>query len=208
MGKGFFIAFEGIDGAGKTTQVNLLSEALVEKGCRVLLTRDPGGTALGESLRNVLLYGKLPIDPLAESLLYAAARAQLVAERILPALREGAVVISDRFADSTHAYQGSGRGVSGEFLERINSCACMGLVPDITILLDMDPAAAPARLQRPADRMEREGQGFLRRVREGYLARAKQAPHRYLVLDASRPAGELFARVSEAVENLILSNLS
>lgn len=203
MKKGFFIVFEGIDGAGKTTQVDLLADALAGKGYRVLVTRDPGGTALGENLRNVLLYSPPPIDSRAESLMYAAARAQLVAEKIVPALEEGSVVISDRFADSTLAYQGSGRGISEEFLESINSHACRGLVPDLTVLLDMDPAGALARLDRPADRMEREGQEFLRRVRKGYLDRVKRDPRRYLVLDASLPVNDLFARILASVDMLL-----
>ncbi len=208
MKKGFFIVFEGIDGAGKTTQADLLAGALAAKGHRVVVTRDPGGTALGESLRSLLLLGGVPVDPEAETLLYAAARAQLAAEKILPALAGGAVVISDRFSDSTRAYQGYGRGISPEFLELVIGWACRGLVPDLTLILDMDPAEAAARLKGPADRMEREGREFLQRVRQGYLDRAKDDPGRYLVLDACQPADRLFARVIEAVENLMLSNPS
>lgn len=200
MEKGLFIVFEGIDGAGKTTQVDMLAGALAQKGRRVTVTRDPGGTSLGESLRTVLLYSELPIDPGAEALLYAAARAQLVSEKIIPALDQGAVVISDRFADSTLAYQGYGRGMSGEILDRINMLACRGLVPDLTVLMDMEPSVAAARLNRPGDRMEREGLEFLRRVRNGYLAMAQRDPGRYLVLDALEPVDQLFLRVLSAVE--------
>ncbi|MCL6610399.1 MAG: dTMP kinase [Peptococcaceae bacterium] len=206
MGKGLFIVIEGIDGAGKTTQADMLAAALSAKGRKVLVTRDPGGTALGEELRNVLLYSAAAIDPRAEAMLYAAARAQLVAEKILPALDDGAVVVSDRFADSTHAYQGSGRGICPDLLDRLNGYACRGLVPDLTVLLDLDPARAAARLNRPADRMEREGREFLQRVRHGYLERAKQDPGRYLVLDASLPPGELFARVMKGIDNLLAAS--
>lgn len=199
MKKGLFIVFEGIDGAGKTTQVKLLAGALTGKGYRVLVTRDPGGTALGEALRNVLLYSASSIDPRAESMMYAAARGQLVSEIILPALEGGAVVVSDRFTDSTLAYQGSGRGISKEFLDLINSYACRDLAPDLTVLLDMDPAGALSRLDRPEDRMEKEGWEFLRQVRKGYLDLVERDPHRYLVLDATQPVEELFARVMEAV---------
>lgn len=203
MIKGLFIVFEGIDGAGKTTQVNLLSRALAGTGRQVLVTRDPGGTALGESLRKLLLYGSMPIDPVSEALVYAAARAQLAAERILPALDRGTVVISDRFSGSTVAYQGYGRGMDIEMLTEINRYACLGLTPDITVLLDMDPVQALNRLDRPADRMEREGREFLRRVRKGYLDQAGRDPARYLVLDASLPAGVLSARIQSAVGKIM-----
>lgn len=207
MRKGFFIVFEGIDGAGKTTQVGMLAGALAGKGCRVLVTRDPGGTALGEGLRNVLLHSDSAIDPGAEAMLYVAARAQLVAEMILPALAGGAVVISDRFADSTHAYQGSGRGLSGELLDRINGYACRGMVPDLTVILDLDPFRAAARMDRPADRMEKEGRDFLQRVRGGYLERAGLDPGRYIVLDASLPVGQLFDRILAEVEKCLPESL-
>lgn len=200
MNKGFFMVFEGIDGVGKTTQVELLAASLVEKGHRVLVTRDPGGTSLGEGLRNVLLYSQVPIDPAAELLMYTAARAQLVAEKILPALAEGAVVISDRFSDSTLAYQGAGREMAGDFPGLASQFSCRGLVPDLTVLLDMDPAGAAGRHKQPADRMEREGLEFLRRVRNGYLAMAEREPGRYLVLDALEPVDQLFLRVLSAVE--------
>ncbi|MHB8918157.1 MAG: dTMP kinase [Desulfocucumaceae bacterium] len=200
MEKGLFIVFEGIDGAGKTTQVDMLAAALAKKGRSVTVTRDPGGTSLGESLRSVLLYSELPINPEAEALLYAAARAQLVSEKIIPALEQGSVVISDRFADSTLAYQGYGRGMIGEILDRINMLACRGLVPDLTVLMDMEPSGVAARLKRPVDRMEREGLEFLRRVRNGYLDLAGRDPGRYLVLDALEYVDQLFLRVLSAVE--------
>ncbi len=200
MNRGLFVVFEGIDGTGKTTQADLLAAELSRRGYGVLLTRDPGGTALGEGLRNVLLYGAGSMDHGAEAMLYAAARAQLVAEKILPALAGGLVVISDRFADSTLSYQGAGRGVDGDFLRVLNRQACRGLVPDLTVLLDMDPAGAMSRLNRPADRMEREGPDFLRRVKNGYLALAGEVPGRYLVLDASLAVDWLSGRVLADVE--------
>lgn len=200
MNKGFFLVFEGIDGSGKTTQAGLLKSFLSGKGHRVVLTRDPGGTSLGESLRKLLLYEPAPVDPEAELFLYAAARAQLAAGIIRPALREGAVVISDRFADSTRAYQGSGRGMDRGLVELVAGHSCRGLGPDLTVVLDLDPAGAAARMVRPADRMEREGIEFLRRVRKGYLDLAARRPGRYLVLDASLPEDRLFSLVSAAVE--------
>lgn len=200
MKRGFFIVFEGIDGAGKTTQVELLAGALAGRGYRPEVARDPGGTALGEGLRNLLLHGGSPIDPGAEVLIYAAARAQLVAERILPALDRGGVVICDRFADSTLAYQGYGRGIDRAFLGPVNARACRGLVPGLTVVLDVDPSRAAARIKRPPDRMEREGREFLQRVRQGYLDLAGADPGRYLVLDASLPEGEISALVLAEVE--------
>ncbi|MHB8156686.1 MAG: dTMP kinase [Desulfocucumaceae bacterium] len=203
MKKGLFVVFEGIDGAGKTTQVALLAKYLGEKGHRVMVTRDPGGTPLGEELRNVLLHSAFPIDPVAETLMYAAARAQHVAEKLLPALGEGIIVISDRFYDSMCAYQGSGRGVDDSFLEKVNRFSCQGLSPDITILLDMEPEAALSRLTRPADRMEGEGLGFLVRVRAGYLSRSHKSSGLYIVLDASLPVKEIALRATRAVEKLL-----
>ncbi|KJS00159.1 MAG: hypothetical protein VR68_07520 [Peptococcaceae bacterium BRH_c4a] len=201
--KGVFIVFEGIDGSGKTTQVDLLAAALTEKGRDVVICRDPGGTGLGEGLRNVLLYSPGPIDPVAEALMYGAARAQLVAERILPAVRGGSVVISDRFSHSMLAYQGWGKGLDRGFLENVNRYACRGLTPDLTVLLEIDPLLAISRLTRPADRMEKEGVGFLRRVRNGFLALAQESPHHYLVLDSAAPAEELFLRVLAAVYGIL-----
>lgn len=201
--KGVFIVFEGIDGSGKTTQVDLLAGNLTGKGHSVVVCRDPGGTGLGEGLRNVLLYSPGPIDPVAEALMYGAARAQLVAERILPAVQGGSVVISDRFSHSMLAYQGWGKGLDRGFLENVNRYACMGLTPDLTVLLDIDPLVAISRLARPADRMEKEGAGFLRLVRSGFLALARESPRSYLVLDSTVPAEELFLRVEAAVDGML-----
>ncbi len=200
MKKGFFIVFEGIDGSGKTTQAGLLAGVLAGKGHRVLVTREPGGTGMGEQLREILLNSEGYIDTVAEALIYTAARAQHVAEKILPAVREGMVVIADRFADSTRAYQGYGKGLDMEFLDLLNKHACMGLFPDITILLDIDPGRALSRLDRPADRMEREGREFLQRVRKGFLDLAGREPDRYLILDAAAPAEKIHIRAVEIVE--------
>lgn len=198
--EGFFIVFEGTDGSGKTTQVDLLANFLAAKDFRVLTTREPGGTDLGESLRDILLNFSGQIDPLAEMLVFAAARAQHVREKILPALQGGMVVISDRFTDSMYAYQGYGKGVSEGFLEQIDRNTCQGLIPDLTILLDIDPSGAMSRINRTVDRIEKEGQNFLQIVREGYLSRAKKDPGRYLVVNASMPALKVFEQVTEALE--------
>lgn len=203
MAQGLFIVFEGIDGAGKTTQAGMLAKALSDQGFPVVMTRDPGDTALGEGLRRMLLHSTVNIDPVTEAMLYVSARSQLVTEKILPALTRGEVVISDRFTDSTLAYQGFGRGVSRDFLDQLNYYASRGLIPDLTIVLDLDPIRLAERLKGPADRMEKEGQKFLQRVRQGYLEKAKENPERYLVLDASQPSDELFVQILAGVLNLM-----
>ncbi len=205
--KGKFIVFEGIDGSGKTTQLNLLGEELTGRGCPVLLTREPGGTRVGESIREILLnpqYGELV--PVAEALLYAAARAQHVAQVILPALREGKVVLCDRFIDSSLAYQGFGRGIELRLLEQINEAAVVGLVPDLVIVLDFSCDTGLDRLSRSgrrADRIEREALEFHRKVRSGYLALADRAPHRYRVIDAHRPVRQVHREILRAVEEIL-----
>lgn len=204
MKKGLFIVFEGIDGSGKTTQVNKLAEALSEKGLSVVLTRDPGGTPLSEELRNILLWGNSIIAPKTEAFLYAAARAQMVADLVIPALKSGRVIISDRFADSTFAYQGAGRGLELSFLEMLNNHACQGIVPDITVLLDIDPRKAALRRDRPKDRIEAEGMQFLQSVRQGYLTRAAGNPDSYLVVDASLKPDIIFSHITAAFEKLNL----
>lgn len=205
--KGKFIVFEGIDGSGKTTQLNLLGEELTGRGCPVLLTREPGGTRVGESIREILLnpqYGELV--PVAEALLYAAARAQHVAQVILPALREGKVVLCDRFIDSSLAYQGFGRGMELCLLEQINEAAVVGLVPDLVVVLDFSCDTGLDRLSRSgrrADRIEREAREFHRKVRSGYLALADRAPHRYRVIDAHRPVRQVHREILRAVEEIL-----
>lgn len=201
--KGFLIVFEGTDGSGKTTQADLLAQFLDAQGFRVLTTREPGGTDFGESLRDILLNFSGQIDPLAEMLVFAAARAQHVREKILPALQEGMVVISDRFSDSMYAYQGYGKGVSEGFLDQIDRNTCQGLIPDLTILLDIDPSGAMSRINRTVDRIEKEGQDYLQVVREGYLNRVKNDPGRYLVVNASMPALKVFELVTVALEKIL-----
>ncbi|WP_282434525.1 dTMP kinase [Desulfotomaculum copahuensis] len=198
------MVFEGIDGTGKTTQVNLLARALSGRGLPVLVTREPGGTAAAEAIRRLLLdpAGE-SLEPLTEVLLYAAARAQHVARKIRPALAAGRVVLCDRFADATLAYQGFGRGLEIGALAGLNALAAGGLVPALTFLLDMPPAEALARLKRPADRMEREGIEFYRQVRRGYLELAAREPGRYRVIDARPAAGTVHGLVLAAVEEML-----
>ncbi|MFA4884873.1 MAG: dTMP kinase [Desulfotomaculaceae bacterium] len=202
--KGKFIVFEGIDGSGKTTQLNLLAEDLRSRGFTVLDTREPGGTRVGESIREILLnpaYGELV--PKAEALLYAAARAQHVAQVILPALNKGAIVLCDRFLDSSLAYQGFGRGIGVNLLKRINEPATDGLVPDLTIILDSGIENGMDRISqsgRDVDRIEREARTFHRKVRSGYLELAAREPCRYRVINANRPVGQVYADVLISVE--------
>ncbi|SHJ25895.1 dTMP kinase [Desulfofundulus thermosubterraneus] len=199
--KGFFIVFEGIDGAGKTTQARLLAAALTRRGHPVVLTREPGGTPVGEKIRSLLLDPILAgLNPLAEALLYAGARAELVARTIRPALARGRVVISDRFVDSSLAYQGYGRCLDLKELEQLNALATGRLVANLTVLLDMPAAGALARLAGRADRIERERLEFFDRVRQGYLQLVKRAPERYLVLDGRLDCQELHRQILKAVE--------
>lgn len=201
-GEGLFVSFEGGDGAGKTTQSRLLAEWLRAQGREVVLTREPGGTELGQALRDVLLHGE-HVDPRAEALLYAADRAHHVAALVRPALERGAVVLTDRYLDSSVAYQGSGRDLGADEVEQLSLWATHGLLPSVTVLLDLDPVAGRERLTGAPDRLERAGDAFHRRTREAFLARAAQDPGRWLVLDATRPlddlAADVRARVAEAL---------
>lgn len=199
--RGLFLTFEGPEGAGKSTQLAALVRQLHGAGRAVTETREPGGTPLGTQVRRVVLDPALEMGPLPEFLLYSASRAQLVAEVIRPALARGEVVVCDRYADSTLAYQGYGRGLSLEFLTRVTAEATGGLRPDLTVLLDLDPAQGLARAARRGqpDRLERADLAFHTRVRGGFLALAGAEPGRFLVLDAARPVAELAAEVWAAV---------
>jgi dTMP kinase len=203
---GFFISFEGSEGCGKSTQIRLLIETLTALGREPLLVREPGGTPIGETIRHLLQHSDegREMSPEAELLLFAASRAQLVRQTILPALAAGRVVISDRFLDSTTVYQGIARKISVENVAQINRFAAGPRLPDVTFVLDMNPAEAMARLEvRRAngdvkrDRMEEEPPSFYEAVRNGYLAIARAEPDRLRVLDASQPP-ETIARAIRA----------
>ncbi|MEZ0091367.1 dTMP kinase [Streptacidiphilus sp. EB129] len=186
-GHGFFIALEGGDGAGKSTQAQALAEWIRSKGHEVVVTREPGGSAIGQRLRAMLLdVGNTGISHRAEALLYAADRAEHVETVIRPALERGAVVITDRYSDSSVAYQGAGRDLAGSEVARISRWATDGLVPDLTVLLDVDPAAARERFTEALDRLESEPAEFHARVRAGFLSLAAADPARYLVVDAAQ----------------------
>jgi dTMP kinase len=181
-----FLTFEGIEAAGKSTLITALAEDLRARGADILVTREPGGTSLGDLIRGLFLNPGAVIDPLAEAMLMNASRAQLVAEVIVPALRAGRTVVCDRFFDATLAYQGYGRGLDVEMLLELCLIATQRIAPDVTFLLDLPPDVAAARLQArgSADRLEREDLAFHRRVREGYRAIAQRFPGRIIVLDA------------------------
>jgi dTMP kinase len=189
-----FVTFEGLDGSGKSTQAELLRVRLEADGVDVVSTREPGGTELGEGVRNLVLHGG-HVGPWAEALLYVAARAQLVDEVIRPALERGAAVICDRYVDSSVAYQGAGRELGVDRMLDLNLAAVGGLLPDRTFLLDLDPSQVPSRIRRHFDRLEREGDDFRARTAAGYRELAERFPHRIVVLDASRPRDELAEEV-------------
>jgi len=187
---GFFITFEGIEGGGKTTQIRRVADRLSSMGVDVLVTREPGGDPLAESIRRLLLDpANAPVAPAAELLLYAAARAQHVARVICPALESGRVVLCDRYSDSTDAYQGGGRGVDPEMLRTLHRLATGDLKPDLTLLFDLDPEEGLARIGTRGgekDRMEGETLAFHRSVREAFLNAARREPERFRVIDARR----------------------
>ncbi|MBO8138225.1 MAG: dTMP kinase [Desulfotomaculum sp.] len=202
---GKFIVFEGIDGSGKTTQLNLLKEYLRQKGYKVISTREPGGTPVSEEVRNILLSPEHEnLHYRTEALLYAAARAQHVETLIKPALEQGMVVLCDRFTDSTLAYQGYGRGLTLDFLHQINELATGGLRPDLVLIFDIDVQECFKRINnRSRDRLERESENFYRLVRDGYLDIASQQPDIYQVLNASLTVEELEVKVRAAVEEIL-----
>jgi dTMP kinase len=208
---GLFITFEGGEGSGKTTQLKTLLAHLRAAGRDAIETRDPGGTAIGKQIRGLLLdRGNAQMAAAAELFLYEASRAQVVQEVIRPALAQGRIVLCDRFADSTLAYQGYGRGLDLDLIARLNALATGGLRPDLTFLLDLDPAIGLARAAQRAmgpherhDRIEGEVLGFHQRVRAGYRAVATADPERVIVLDASLDATEIERDIRRRIEGLL-----
>lgn len=201
---GLFLAFEGCEGVGKTTQARLIAIWLREQGYDVVTTHEPGATKIGMRLRALLLdTAHTGMSSHAEALLYAADRAEHVAQVIDPALARGAVVVTDRYIDSSLAYQGSGREIPTADIARLNSWATDGRVPDLTVLLDMEPSAGLRRHAHSADRIEAEPPEFHRRVRAGFLALARTEPDRYLVLDAAGPAGEITEQIKDKIREIL-----
>jgi len=193
---GLFVTFEGIDRSGKTTQSRMLCEAL---GDEALAVREPGGTEVGERLRELLKDPQLTVAPETEALMFAAARAELVAQVIRPALEQGKVVVSDRFLDSSLAYQGIARGLGVEDVEQINRFATAGLLPDLTFLLSIDPSRAAQRAGQ-LDRFEDEGDALQRAVFDAYRELAAADPSRWRTVDADRPSHEVHEDVLDAVQ--------
>lgn len=201
--KGLFLSFEGSDASGKSTQIGLLREWLEAQGIHPLVTREPGGTAIGERIRDILLDpGSSEMLPVTEALLYAASRAQHVGQVIRPALEEGRVVITDRFVDSSIAYQGYGRKL-GSVAEEINAPAVDGVMPDLTILLVVDPEDMRRRRSTgEEDRIEAEGLAFQSAVREGFLQIAEREKERFLVIDGRQPVDVIAGEIRRAVAAL------
>jgi dTMP kinase len=201
--KGLFLSLDGIDGCGKSTQCRLLADWLRARGHAVTACRDPGGTALGDALRKVLLDSTHPRSPTAEALLFMASRAQLIAEVIRPALNRGDVVVSDRFLLATVVYQGHGKGLNSEMLWEVGRLAAEGLEPDLTFVLDLPLEMARSRLNRPADRMESLGDDFFRRVKEGFLIEARRRPERFRVVNAALSPDLVHAHITQEVSRVL-----
>lgn len=199
--RGKFITLEGMDGAGKSTHITAIKHLLEQRGHEVVLTREPGGTELGEALRELLLHRSMHAE--TETLLMFAARREHIAQVIAPALARGAYVISDRFTDATFAYQCGGRGVAGRKIQLLESWVQDDLQPDLTLLFDVPVVVSLQRLQaaRNPDKFEREGQVFFTRIREAYLERARQDAQRFRIIDAGQPLDV----VNKKVEEIIIS---
>jgi dTMP kinase len=207
-GPGAWITLEGGDGSGKTTQSNLLADWLVDEGHTVVRTREPGGSEVGQLIRDIVLHHRGDIAPRAEALLYAADRAHHVATVVRPALARGEVVLQDRYLDSSVAYQGAGRVLDATEIRDLSLWAAEGALPDLTVLLDLDPATARTRLDsddKPFDRLEAEKAEFHGRVRDAYLALAAAEPERFLVLDAAASTEDIGALVRARVAALLAS---
>lgn len=197
--RGRLIAFEGVEGAGKSTQLELLRQTLEKAGHRVVSTREPGGTTVGEQIRSILLDRGSTLDPRAEALLFAAARAQLVEQVIRPALERGETVLCDRYLHSSLAYQGVARGLGVEPVAAVNAFATGGLLPDLVVLLAVDPAEGLDRVRGALDRIEDQDLEFHQQVERGFMELAAADPVRFLVVDAARPAEQVAAEVRAVV---------
>lgn len=203
---GWFISFEGIDGVGKSTQADLLEQHLRDLGHEIVRTFEPGGTELGQEIRHLLLHRKGDVAPRAEALLYAADRAHHVATKVRPALEAGQVVITDRYLDSSVAYQGAGRDLKAQQVRDLSLFATDGLLPNLTILLDLDASAAGLRRNQTGqepDRLEREKIEFFEAVRQSFLDLASAEPERFFVVDASQTVEQMQTSIRARVDQLL-----
>ena len=208
MKPGLFVSFEGVEGCGKTTQISKLSDLLTERGISHTVTREPGGTAVGDSIRRVLLHSEtMHLTPAAELLLFYASRSQNIEEKIRPALDRKDVIICDRFFDASLAYQGYGRGLPLDFIDGLTDLVCTQYRPDLTILLDIDPVVGLRRARRrnsgqteDEGRFEAEGFAFYQRIRQGYLELAARSPERIKVISAAGAVGEVHAEIRRVLE--------
>jgi dTMP kinase len=205
--QGRFVVFEGPDGSGKSTQFRRLSELAREQGVRLAEVREPGGTPVGERIRQHIVLAKadegLEMSVRCEMLLYMASRAELVEKKILPALKRGEMVLADRYVASTLAYQGAAGGLAAADISAAARIATRNLMPDLYVIFDIDEVAAAKRLSPLLDRMEAKGAAFHKKVRQGYLEQAKQDPGRYAVVDASRTADEVWAQVQRVMADKV-----
>ena len=201
-----FITFEGGEGAGKSTAIKRIVEKLTSEGYKIVLTREPGGTPIAEEIRNVILDKKnTAMDPRTEALLYAASRRQHLVEKVIPALKEGKLVLCDRFLDSSLAYQGGARGIGIDTVYNMNLFATEGMLPDLTILFDIKPEEGLARIaansQREVNRLDVEKLTFHNKVRDSFHELAKKFPERFVIVDASKTPDEVFADAYKAIED-------
>lgn len=204
--KGFFITFEGPDGSGKTTQIDLLRRHLLDRGYEVLVTREPGGTPISEAIRKIILDTEhMEMTPVTEMLLYAAARAQHVDQLIRPALEQGKIVLCDRFVDSSIAYQGLGRGLGIELVEEINRVALQGIMPNLTFFFDIDPEKGLIRgkdRDRKVDRLELEDLEFHKRVYQGFCILCLKHPERFRRINADTNINDIFQQIIQEIDEL------
>jgi len=198
-----FITFEGVEGSGKTTQVNLLQQYLEIKGFHPLVSKEPGGTEVGEKIRDILLHNKMNINPYTEVFLYLASRSENTVNVIMPALQAKKIVIVDRYSDSTLAYQISGRNLPEKIISEINTLSTRGLTPDLTFLLDFDPEKGLLRIGLKKDRIERENINFHLKVRAAYKKIARQNPERIVILDATKSIEELHKIIITKVSSFL-----
>ncbi len=203
MKKGLFITFEGADGCGKTTQLNLLKDYLENKGYEVVITREPGAKGLGEKIREILLNYDDEVSNRCESFLFLADRAQNIDIIVNPAIQQGKIVLCDRHTDSTVAYQGYGRGLDIKQINMLNNIATNNKKPDLTLVFDVDIETSMKRVGSQQDRMEKSGKDFFNRVRNGYLELAKQEPERIKVIDTTKSIEEVQKDVVEIIDQYI-----